>query len=198
MTRKKESLGKKLKHFKRDFSEDKKRIMEEALRPGDDAEIDVNLTADTSLFEPFASEENADIHPDIYAYIERKAYYIPLGVHLVLHFRGEGLSKETKATVQERYRRHYSREILDKKDDLRSNFIKSLVLSIFGAIVLGVYLYLSVKSENALFLELLSVAGSFAVWESVDYFLIERTAIRHETMNTVQLAEATVVFESAE
>lgn len=43
--------------------------------------------------------------------------------------------------------------------------------------------------------EILTVAASFSMWESVDFFLLERTNVNTEKLDTAQLLLAELEFE---
>ncbi len=81
---------------------------------------------------------------------------------------------------------HYTVALHDKVWDLRSNNIQLVVLTALGVVLLSVYLLCALYLDNALFIEILSILGSFALWEAADRFLIERAAIRREMVCIAQ------------
>lgn len=55
-----------------------------------------------------------------------------------------------------------------------------------GVVFLGLYLLLALNRDDTLFLEILSVIGSFSLWEAANCFLVERRDINREMMETAQ------------
>ena len=63
-----------------------------------------------------------------------------------------------------------------------------------GVMFLSLYFFFALREDDGLFLELLSVIGSFALWEAADCFLLERRAITRDMMNIAQHMTQEVVF----
>lgn len=194
MRKKIESFGKKFKRIRRQFAASRNAIEETFLDGNGNAVIEIEPGDDHPLFEELAPKDRADVSSDIYEYIEKKAYYIPINFHLIIRFHGRSIPAEDRDRIAEKIKNHYFYEIIDKADDLHTNMLKTIALGVLGAALISLYLFLAIQMENALFLELLSVVGTFAAWESVDYFIIERTGIKREIVELIQLTEATVDF----
>lgn len=73
---------------------------------------------------------------------------------------------------------HYMYVFLDKKEDLRINLFKTIGMTVFGIILLTIYFTIEIKSSNPIFMEFLSIAGWFAVWEAVDTWVLQRKKIK--------------------
>ena len=167
----------------------------EALRDAEGrACIDVRLQADTELYDPLSVGENLDLSSEIYAFIDAQANIISSHIPLRIRFRGREVSPQEQENVRQIMRRHYTMCSYDVIWDMAANLRKMLCFALFGAAVLAVYLYLAFTSDRPLSAEILSIIGSFSLWEAADAFLIERPRLRREYANVMQNVHQTVEF----
>ncbi len=167
----------------------------ERIRDGDgNAVVDVDLGS-VELYDPLSMKGERDLNGEIYDYIAAQTNVIPAHVPLRLRLHGE-FSEAEQAQIRESMHRHYTMKSFDISWDLIANFRKMLLLAIFGAAVLAVYLFLALTGKNALFTEILSIIGSFSLWEAADAFLLERPHLRREFKNNEQNLNQKVEFVS--
>ena len=67
-------------------------------------------------------------------------------------------------------------------------------LFVLGAALILLYLALSASRSGNLFLEILSIFGSFAVWEAADELLLSRPEIRRAYDDACQFEDAVLSF----
>lgn len=158
------------------------------------AVIDINLYEGLDLFEPLSMGKQKEIHPDIIDFIDRKSNLIPGTNPIILRFHGGELSDEEKKQAADCLKEHYTVALQDRAWDLRANNMQLMVLSIIGVALISLYLFCALKLEEGLFLEVLSIIGSFALWEATDRFLIERSVIRRDMIGIAQNKIQTVEF----
>lgn len=193
MSKKRISIRKKLKDVKEVWEYKRNHGIK---KDGDgNAVITVNIANEEDLFDKFSPEDDKRLNADIFSYVEERAYEIPLSEQLTINFTGSHIGEEDREIIKKSIKEHYLFKITDKNDDLHTNLIKCIVLGVFGTLVIGTYLLLSLLNKNPLFLEIISVIGSFAVWEATDYYLIERNSIKKEILDIFQLAEAEIKFD---
>lgn len=53
---------------------------------------------------------------------------------------------------------------------------------------------LASSNSNQFFTDFMNIAGTFALWEMVDLFLLERRAIKVDKLNAAQIAAAEIRF----
>lgn len=169
-------------------------LKDDYLDDAGNAVISIRIPEEMSLYEPLSAEDHRKINPEIMEYIEQNQYFIPAKYPLIIRFCGRRFSEEEKRFLSAQIRKYYMWQTEDTLDDLRSNRRHFVALGIFGILVLGFYFAVSLREENPLFPELLSVVGSFAVWEAVDSYLIERTSLKRKIRDIVQCMEATIEF----
>ena len=138
-------------------------------------------------------EGQKDLKAEIYDYIEAQTNVIPAQIPLRIRLHGdftEAEKKEIEAAMQ----RHYIMRSFDISWDLVANLRKMLLLALFGAAVLSVYLVLAIAGKHVFMTEILSIVGSFSLWEAADAFLLERPHLRRENRNNDQSLSQHIEF----
>ena len=170
----------------------------ERIRDGEgNAVVDVNLSDGVEIYDPLSLKGDKDLNPDIYDYIEKQTNVIPASIPLRIRFHGD-VKEEEQEEIKEMMRRHYVMKSFDISWDLIANFKKALLLALFGAAVLAIYLYFAITADNVLFTEILSIVGSFSLWEAADAFLLERASLRRDFRNNEQSLHQKIEFISEE
>jgi len=150
------------------------------------AEIHVNVD---ELYNPL-SFRNV-LNDDIFDYIETRANLLPSMVPLrvILH----GVPHGEQSSVPTLVMQHYQSVMQDHLWDKRSNTYKMLSMILIGVLFLGAYIILAVNREDSLFLEILSIIGSFSLWEAANCYLVERRDIRRALMETAQFLTMEII-----
>ena len=155
--------------------------------------IDVCLSEGLELYDPLSYGRQRELNPEIYDFIGQKANLLPAQVPLRICFHGH-VPPEDQEQIRRLMAEHYSLELQDRMWDLRSNRHKLIGMVAVGVMFLSLYFFFALREDDGLFLELLSVIGSFALWEAADCFLLERRAITRDMMNIAQHMTQEVVF----
>ena len=155
--------------------------------------IDVCLYEGLELYEPLSWGRQRELNPEIYNFIEQKSNLLPAQVPLRICFHGH-IALEDQEQIRRLMAEHYSIDLQDRMWDLRSNLRKLTGMMAVGVVFLSLYFFFALRKDDGLFLELLSVIGSFALWEAADCFLLERRAINREMMDVAQHMTQEVVF----
>lgn len=161
---------------------------------GDAVRIDISLYPGFDLFDPLSMGRQRELNRELYDYIDAKLYPIPLKYPVTLRFHGGSLTGEEQERVRTALREHYTLILLDKGLDLKINLAKLLSLSLLGVFLLGAWFAAQLGSVQPLFAEILSIAGTFSLWEAVDLWLLERGTLKRERRNAGQAAGSNVVF----
>lgn len=171
-----------------------KKLVEEYLCADGKAQIDINLYDNVELFNPLTCGKQLDLNNDIYNLIDAKLYSVPLKYPIRLCFHGNIPELQTQAAVRETIQKHYMYTFRDKKEDLRINLLKTIVMATLGAALLAIYFTLELTLSNPVFMEFLSIAGCFAVWEAVDTWILQRKILKMEYWSAGQAVLSEVVF----
>lgn len=158
------------------------------------AVIDVSLYDGLTLYDPMSLGKQRDLNQEIYDFIEQKAYIIPAQIPLKIRFHGNALSDAEQNEIRRLLSEHYTVVLHDKIWDKRNNRHKLFGMCAVGIAFLSLYFFFALKREDGLFLEILSVIGSFALWEAADCFILERKEINAELLNTAQHLTQEVEF----
>ncbi len=156
--------------------------------------IDIKLNPDTELYDPLSTAKNLDLNKDIYEFIDEQANIIPARVPLRIRFIGTNLSPEEQELIRQTMRRHYTMKTYDVVWDMALNLRKMIGFTVFGIGVLAAYFYVSFATDRAFATEILSIIGSFSLWEAADAYLLERPVLRREYKNIMQNVNQFVEF----
>lgn len=149
-------------------------------------------------FDKLSTGNQATLNQDIYDFIDRKAYYIPIRYPIIIQFENVELNEEEQHQIIRLIKEYYALILNDKRIDLHFNFITILSLFTLGIILLIIYFTMNTAEVGAIFSEVLSIAASFALWEAVDFFLLERKSISKERWNAGQLTISEIRFIAKE
>lgn len=189
------------KNFIRDLKNFEKNIVpletyiKDEYMEGDKAVIYVNCLNEEDIFESYSYQSQKSLNPAIYDFIDSKVYLIPAAYPVEIRFVNKAFSKHEVEEIREIIKEHYSLILRDKLIDLRINMIKITALLIIGIVLLGIYFSLQLADMGSLFMEFLSIAGTFALWEAVDFYILERKQVENERFNAGQMALASIQFE---
>lgn len=154
-----------------------------------------NIQDAFSVYSPYGYEE---LNRELADYIDSIVYHIPLENSIVLLFDCGIASDEEKGKVRQAVYDYYGLRLEDKNQDFRINRWKMLGLFGVGALLLVFSYFIANHTANQFFFDFMNIAGTFALWEAVDLFLLERQAINIERLNAGQTVTAKVIFSATE
>lgn len=156
--------------------------------------LPIHISKKEDLFSSF-DPNHLLINPEIISYIEQIVYYIPYQYSIVLKFSGLSFTKKEKEQLVKAFTSTFGLVAHDKKVDLYFNDKKALILFTLGFVIL--YLsYFLLKDESLRFVyDVVSIVGTFAIWEFVDTIWFDRTNLKIANLNAGQLAVAKITFE---
>lgn len=163
---------------------------------GEYAIIPIQVSSMEDFYDRYDSSKNT-LSPDLASYIDKCAYNIPIKYKLILKVSCPGATSDDKKEIERLIRVHYGLIVHDKNLDLKINEIDVLWLFVLGGIVLALTYFFGVGLQSFL-KEILLIAGWFAIWESVDEFVLGRRKIRIDKRNNKQLFNCDIYFECEE
>ncbi len=172
------------------------RFLEKRKEEDHKVKIEVVLPQDFELFDPLAPTKYGMLNPEIYRYIEEQVYFVPSEYDIVIHFSGKKLLPNEQDLVRKALQDHYNLQVYDKLDDIRRNRLLGIFLLIFGSIALALYFFMTLRNHNFVLLEIISIVGTFSVWESVNCWLIQGHERRVDLHNALQMALVQVSFHN--
>ena len=157
------------------------------------AQIDVDLTG-AELYSPFSHGRQRRLNGEIFDHIEYSANLMPSLVPLRVVFYGVNPDPDEQERIRELYQHHYSVVMQDHLWDRRLNTRKMIYMILVGVLFLALYLLFALNREDSLPLEILSVIGSFSLWEAANCFLVERKSIQRQLIEDAQFMTAEIAF----
>lgn len=169
-------------------------LNEEFLDEHGDAVIHVNISDSMILFDPMSFGKQRDLNPEILNYIDRKSNLIDASTPVKVVFHGRRLSSEEKHMVSECISEYYSVRSFNARVQLRRIKRKTIALACFGIVVLSAYFALAYAIGEGMKTEILSIIGSFALWEAADLFILERRDILHDLLIFTRQSVTTIEY----
>lgn len=148
------------------------------------AVVNINLEGN-EIYDPYSMKEQKDLCGEIYEYIDAQTNVVPAEIPLRIKFYGD-VPAEEQEEIRRMMHRHYTQKTYDVSWDLVANLRKMLLLAIFGVCVLAAYFFVVFKYDQPIFSEVLSVIGTFSLWEAANSLLLERPHLRREYKNIEQ------------
>ncbi|MGL4821312.1 MAG: hypothetical protein ACRC5C_15280 [Bacilli bacterium] len=157
--------------------------------------ISIKLANIEDGLSPFSVHGREELSSDLGDYLDRVIYPIPLKHSVTLRFHIEGGSDEQQSVLKRSIQNYYGLMLEDKKEDLKHNLVMIGGLFLVGVVFLVFSYFLGRNETGQLYTDIMNIVGSFALWEAVDFYLLERKNLKLEMYNAAQIATAQVEFE---
>lgn len=155
---------------------------------------EAKIYIEVSKYEDFIDDlsyKQIVLNDKISSYIEHCAYYIPLKHKINLIIK-DNFTDEEKENIRAMIKNHFGLIVGDKIQDIKTNKRKTLILMFLGIVFLSIS-YLFIK--NIYIYDLVSIIGTFSIWEAIDNSFIEKRNIKTSKLNYSQLSLMNVTFE---
>lgn len=169
-------------------------IKDEYLDSEGKAKINIKLYEGLDVFDPLSMGKQTDLNPEIIDYIDRKVEIIDANIPVALCFHDSGMIDTDKKKTEECLKEFYSIRMYGIRNDLRTNRKKYVLLALFGVVMLSIYFALDYALGDGLRTEIISIIGSFSLWEAADLFILERRELLSQMRSNLRLLEADVLF----
>ena len=143
-------------------------------------------------------EQKQVLCPELISYIEDIAYYVPYDISIVLEFSGYSFKEEEKVRLMENITNQFGMKTHDMEVELNYNAKKAIKLFVVGSIVLAISFMIRTLRYTNYVSEILSIIGTFSIWEFVNTIWFERKEKRVNKLNAGQLSVCTVTFQEEE
>ena len=157
------------------------------------AVIPIHVTSIDDLFCSY-SKNKVELNPELVSYIEDVTYYIPYEYSIEFELDGTLFSDDEKAMITASLKDYFGMLAYDKKVELKYNTKKAITLFTTGIIVLCISFLMSGGYGIGFLKEVLSIIGTFAIWEFVDTIWFDRSSKKIDVLNAGQVAVATIDF----
>ena len=153
-------------------------------------EIKLKIHEENDLYNPLDPDREL-LSDEVVSYIVRKYSEKNVrGSHVIRIISDTPLDEER---VRKNIRRYTEQEdgIVSRKQ--KSSSLKQLWLALIGVAFIAVWLILAANTENVI-VEVLSIIGSFAIWEAANIWIVERPSMRLERLRLKRLMDTEIIF----
>ena len=152
----------------------------------------IKIHEQSDLFSEYDPDQDM-LSEDIIGYIIRCYQHMKLSARECPVIQIHSDTPVNEEEVAEKIRDNFRREIDVVNRTLNKMFIKAGCLGVFGVIVLSIWLALSANSENVN-IEILSIVGWVAIWETANILLIERQALQRTKWHMKKVIRSRIDF----
>lgn len=156
----------------------------------DSFEIRINLNDENELYNSFDPGRKT-LNDDLLSYLTDRYGEKELGKKAVLIFSGARIDD---SHLKSALRRHIEIELEKNTKQKKYNFLKQLWLIIIGIVFVAAGMVLGRYFESVP-VEILSIIGSFAVWEAANIWIVENPGLRLRKKLLTRLRDAEIIFE---
>lgn len=157
-------------------------------------EIRLKIHQESDLYNPLDPEQ-VMLDDTVIAYLLRKCEEMKTAEHCCINIISDIPVDEER--VRTNIRENIKRERRVQENEHTFCSIKQVRLFLIGVFFLGMWLLAAAKTEN-IGVEVLSIIGSFAVWEAADIWISEKPGIRLKKMILLLLEKTELKFTAAE
>ena len=153
-------------------------------------EIRIHVNDESELYNSF-DESKTTLNESLLSYLQDRYVEKEFGKRAVLIFSG---AKIDESILMAALQRHVEAELDRIKRKKKFNFLKQLRLFLIGLVFVSAGLILG-NYLNSIPVEILSIIGTFAIWEAANIWIVENPAIRLQKRLNEKLLEAEIIIE---
>ncbi len=142
------------------------------------AVLKMNVRDDSSFLSDFSSNERAVISSEVAEFIERGARQFPPKERLCLQICSDCIDEKEKEIYSLAMREYFLQCYRENRLTMRRNLILSGILTLVGVLGLVIMFLLAHFWRNPVLSEVLDIFAWVFLWEAVDQFFLERSALR--------------------
>ena len=161
-------------------------IKNEYLTDDGDADIFLNINNRDELFDSRTVNEQIDLNPKIYIFIEEKTSMLESDVQIHLHIIGIELTTKEQGIIKHILKEHYAIELYKSQKEYIKIRNKIFNLLFIGIISLLSYLLLYLYTNLNFFLEVFGFIFSFSLWEAFDSMIYSFSEAKKKRKDTCQ------------
>lgn len=159
----------------------------------DKAIIPIHINSIDEIYSNY-NKNKIELNSELVEYIKNITYYIPYQYSIVFEIDGVNFTDEEKVQIASSLKDYFGMAVYDKRVELKFNNKKAKFLLITGIIILCISFLISGNDVFLFIKEILSIIGTFAIWEFVDTVWFDRTVKKTDVLNAAQVATATIDF----
>lgn len=153
-------------------------------------EIKIKIHEEADLYNPL-DPEGSELSDEVIAYIVRKYQEKDRKEKHIIHIISDEPVDEEK--VRNSFLDYSRKEEMILGKVRNRTTLKQLTMFVIGILAISLWLFVARRTENLL-VEILSIIGSFALWEAVNIWIVEKPVMRMEEKRLKKMMQAEVKF----
>jgi len=158
--------------------------------------VDLNVHNDDNFLSPYSSSENAVLTEEVSDFIENNLKNVSVEKRIKLVIHGDTITDEEQIQYENAIHRHYSEQYQNVKTD-KSRLTKiSFIMAMIAVLVLTVMFTLEFTiGINAVILEVIDIIAWVFMWEAVEIFFLQGSALRRKEKRYLALIDSKIEFK---
>ena len=153
-------------------------------------EIKIKVHEEADLYNDFDPDQ-VQLKDEVVSYITRKYQEKERTDQYCMHIISDVPVDEER--VRRNFRKYVEEEVGIIKRDHKRSSMKQALLFIIGIIFIAIWAAMSSKT-GVIILEVLSIIGSFAVWEAANVWIVDKPAMQLQQLRLKKMMETEVRF----
>lgn len=181
----------------REFRRETAARMERQSCPHDEAGravIEMTIHDNGEFLSPYSHGAVEVINDDTAEFIRNSALGLPAKEKFSLQIYSDCVEKTEQVVYTNAIHEYFSRHFADCARDMRLNAIQSVVLFAIGIVALLVMILAEQLDWGALWIECIDIFAWVFLWETVDLFFLERSALRRRAKRYLSFEKMEVIF----
>lgn len=155
-------------------------IRKEFLTSDNEADLFLNISEKSDLFDTWTVGEQIDLESDVYDYIEKKSSMLGNDVQIKLNITGCEFTAREQGIIKHVLKEHYAIELYKIQKEYMKSKEKLIALFSIGIASFLIYTLLFFFANNEFFTEVFGFLFSFAIWEALDFYIYGFSEIKSE------------------
>lgn len=170
-------------------------INKEYLTDDGDADIFLRLRDKYELFDYRTVNEQLEVNKSIYSYVDDKSSMLDNDVQVNLHILGLDLEEHDQGKVKHIIKEHYAIELYKVQKKYRSIKNITILLALFGILMLVSYWLIYVTTKSTFLLEVFGFLFSFSLWKAFENILYIMKDLQYDSECIAQKLLMNVEFD---
>lgn len=157
--------------------------------------VDFCVHSDDDFLSPYSLHTSAELATDVAAFIERSLETVPVKEQVRLRVHSNVITEEEQKTYKAAISGYYEERFESVRREKRRLIFIATLMALIGIVALSVMIGLEVAGRHtAVLLEVIDIFAWVFLWEAVDLFCFECTALRIKSWRYLALSSCVVEY----
>ena len=179
-----------IRRLTKDIEKTKPKVYDEEGR----VTVDISVSDDSDCLSPYSTANEPHISSDFADFLYHSVKHTHPNEKLHFKVKSDVISDTEKQIYPEAIKNYYTSEFIECSRDMRKNTFFSLIMTVLAALVFTVAIILEGVGVESVVLSMIDVVAWVFMWEAVDLFVLERSAIKLKRARLLSLIRAKYSF----